>query len=89
MTATIGDNSMPSAGPLKAFIARVERLEEDKRAAMEDIKEVYAEAKSAGFDVGVMRATVALRRQDKAKRESREALIEVYLNAIGGVDAEL
>jgi uncharacterized protein (UPF0335 family) len=70
---------------LKSIIERVERLEEDKAAIMGDIKEVYAEAKGEGFDVKVLRKIVKLRAQDKARRQEEEALLELYVAAIGGL----
>jgi len=70
---------------LKSIIERIERLEEDKAAVMNDLKEVYAEAKGNGFDVKVLRKVVRMRKQDKAKRQEEEALIDLYLSAIGGL----
>jgi uncharacterized protein (UPF0335 family) len=70
---------------LKTIIERIERLEEDKAAVANDIKEVFAEAKGEGFDVKILRKVVRLRKQDKAKRQEEEALIDLYLSAIGGL----
>ncbi len=72
-------------GRLKTIIERIERLEEDKKAVSEDLKEVYAEAKGEGFDTKILRKVVALRKKDKVKREEEEALIDLYLSAIGGL----
>lgn len=72
-------------GRLKSFIERIERLEEDKAAIAADLKEVYAEAKGEGFDTKVMRKVIRLRKQDRAKRQEEEALIDLYLSAIGGL----
>ena len=72
-----------TAGQLRAFIERVERLEEDKAALMADIREVYAEAKAHGFDVKTMRQVVRLRKLDSADRTEAEALLELYLGALG------
>ena len=72
-------------GRLKTIIERIERLEEDKAAVANDIKEVFAEAKGEGFDVKILRKVVRLRKQDKAKRQEEEALIDLYLSAIGGL----
>jgi uncharacterized protein (UPF0335 family) len=80
--AQTGHNSINSAH-LKAFIERIERLEEEKRALAGDIKDVYAEAKGTGYDVKIMRKTVALRRLDHAKRKEEKALLEAYLSALG------
>jgi uncharacterized protein (UPF0335 family) len=70
---------------LKTIIERVERLEEDKAAVANDIKEVFAEAKGEGFDVKILRKVVRLRKQDKAKRLEEEAILDLYLSAIGGL----
>ena len=70
---------------LKTIIERIERLEEDKAAVASDIKEVFAEAKGEGFDVKILRKVVRLRKQDKAKRQEEEALLDLYLSAIGGL----
>ncbi len=68
---------------LASFIERVERLEEEKAVLMEDIKEVYAEAKGVGFDVKVMRKLVGLRKMDTEKRRELEDILELYKAAIG------
>lgn len=68
---------------LKAFVERIERLEEDKKAVTDDITDVYAEAKANGFDVKVLRKVVSLRKQDKAEREEMEAILELYMDALG------
>jgi len=72
-------------GKLKSLIERIERLEEDKAAVANDLKEVYAEAKGEGFDTKILRKVVRLRKQDTAKRQEEEALIDLYLSAIGGL----
>ncbi len=72
-------------GKLKSLIERIERLEEDKAAVANDLKEVYAEAKGEGFDVKIVRKVVRLRKQDTAKRQEEEALIDLYISAIGGL----
>lgn len=69
---------------LRTIIERIERLEEDKAGVMNDLKEVYAEAKGNGFDTKVLRKVVRMRKQDKAKLSEEEALIDLYLSAIGG-----
>ncbi|MHB8529345.1 MAG: DUF2312 domain-containing protein [Caulobacteraceae bacterium] len=79
--ATIGIGE----GKLKSFIERIERLEEDKAAVAADLKEVYAEAKSEGYEVKIMRRVVRLRKQDSAKRSEEEALLDLYISAIGGL----
>jgi len=68
---------------LKAFVERVERLEEEKSAIGGDIKDVYAEAKGNGFDVKVLRTVVRLRKMDPNERKEADAILETYLNALG------
>ena len=68
---------------LKAFVERVERLEEEKKTIADDIRDVYAEAKGNGFDVKALRTVVRLRKQDKTERAEQEAILEVYLQALG------
>ena len=70
-------------GQLKSIIERIERLEEDKAAVTADLKEVYAEAKGTGFDVKILRKVVRYRKQDRAKLQEEEALLDLYLSAIG------
>jgi uncharacterized protein (UPF0335 family) len=72
-----------SAQRLKQFITRIEKLEEEKKAMGADIREVYSEAKSAGFDTKIMRQVIKIRAMDKADREEQESLIQVYLDAVG------
>jgi len=68
---------------LKSFIERVERLEEEKAALAEDIKDVYGEAKATGFDVKTIRKLVRLRKMDIEKRREEDELLELYKAAIG------
>ena len=68
---------------LRSLVERIERLEEERRATAEDIREVYAEAKAAGFDIKVMRQLVRLRRLDSAEREAQAALLDIYRHAVG------
>jgi uncharacterized protein (UPF0335 family) len=68
---------------LKSFIERIERLEEEKKALAEDIKEVFAEAKGVGFDVKTIRQVLKLRRMDKDDLDEQEALLDTYLRALG------
>ena len=72
-------------GRLRAIIERIERLEEDKKAVLEDIKEVFSEAKGEGYDVKVLRKVIRIRKQDKAKRQEEEAILDLYLSALGEV----
>jgi uncharacterized protein (UPF0335 family) len=68
---------------LKAFVERIERLEEEKKALSEDIKDIYAEAKGNGFDVKALRQVIKIRKQDKDERAEQEAILETYLQALG------
>lgn len=72
-----------AADQLRLLIERIERLEEEKRGLGEDIKDVYAEAKSTGFDTKTIRACVRLRRMEKHHRDEAEALLETYKSALG------
>ena len=72
-----------SAQRLKSFIERIERLEEEKKTMGADIREVYSEAKSSGFDTKIMRKVIVLRRLEPAERQEQEALMQVYIDAIG------
>lgn len=80
----IGHNSETVSGArLKSFIERVERLEEEKKALAEDVRDVYAEAKGAGFDAKIMRKIVKLRKTNLEKRREEAELTELYMSAIG------
>jgi len=68
---------------LRSFIERIERLEEEKKALADDIREVYSEAKGTGFDTKVMRQVVRLRKMESADRQEQEAMLDLYLNALG------
>jgi uncharacterized protein (UPF0335 family) len=70
---------------LKSIVERVERLEQEKSEIAEQIKEVFAEAKGNGFDVKVLRKIVRIRKQDRAKRMEEEAILDLYLSALGEV----
>lgn len=72
-------------GKLKSLVERIERLREDSAAVMNDLREVYAEARGEGFDVKILKKVVKLRGQDTAKRQEEEALVELYVTAIGGL----
>lgn len=72
-----------AAGQLRAFVERIERLEEDKKAISEDIKEVYAEMKANGFDTKAVRTIVRLRKKDQAERQEEEEMIDLYKAALG------
>lgn len=75
-----------AAGQIKSIIERVERLEEEKAALAGDIKEVYAEAKSNGYDVKILRQIVRIRKQDAAERQEMEAILDLYLHALGMIE---
>jgi uncharacterized protein (UPF0335 family) len=68
---------------LKAIIERVERLEEEKKATADDIKDVYAEAKSNGFDAKALRTIVRLRKMDPNERREQEEILDIYMHALG------
>ena len=68
---------------LKAIIERIERLEEEKKATSDDIRDVYAEAKGNGFDVKALRTIVRLRKQDVDERREQESILETYMHALG------
>ena len=70
-------------GQLRTIVERIERLSQERQDAVDDIKEVYAEAKSFGYDTKVLRKVVSIRKQDRQEREEMEALLELYLGAIG------
>ena len=77
------DSSGISADRLRSFIKRIEKLEEDKAAVGEDLKEVYSEAKGAGFDTKIIRQIVRLRKIELEQRREQEELLELYMSAIG------
>ena len=68
---------------LKSVVERIERLEEEKAALAEDIREVYSEAKGNGFDTKIIRQVVKLRKLDRADRQEQEAILDLYLAALG------
>jgi len=72
-----------AASQLKSFIERIERLEEEKKGLTQDISEVYAEAKASGFEPKVMREVIKLRKLDRDDRQEHEALLDLYLSAVG------
>lgn len=72
-----------AADRLRSIIERIERLEEERRALANDIKDIYAEAKSAGFDVKVIRQVIKLRKQEPAEVEEQETLLDLYKRALG------
>ncbi|WP_027579725.1 DUF2312 domain-containing protein [Bradyrhizobium sp. Ai1a-2] len=68
---------------LKSIIERIERLEEEKKAISDDIRDVYAESKGNGYDVKALRTIVRLRKQDPNERQEQETIIETYMQALG------
>ena len=74
-----------AAGQLRAFIERIERLEEEKKTIADDIKEVFAEMKGTGFDTKAVRKIIRLRKQDQAERQEAEAILDLYMAALGMV----
>ncbi len=82
--AVAGDNVQPvAADQLKSIIDRIERLEEEKKAFSDDIKDVYGEAKANGFDTKALRKIVALRKIDRAERMQQQAIMNLYCRALG------
>ncbi|MBR0642178.1 DUF2312 domain-containing protein [Plastoroseomonas hellenica] len=72
-----------AADRLRSIIERIERLEEERKALGDDIKDIYAEAKSAGFDVKVIRQVIRIRKQEPADVEEMETLLDLYRRALG------
>ena len=68
---------------LKAIIERIERLEEEKKTISDDIRDVYAESKSNGFDVKALRQVIRLRKQEPTERNEQQLILETYMNALG------
>jgi len=84
MADEIAENSQTvAAGQLRAFIERIERLEEEKKTIADDIKDVYAECKGTGFDVKAVKQLVRLRKQEEAERQEAEAILDLYKAALG------
>lgn len=73
-----------NAGMLQSFMERLERLDDDKSAVSADMKEVFAEAKGAGYDTKIMRKVLKLIKQDKAKRQEEQTLVDLYLQSVEG-----
>jgi uncharacterized protein (UPF0335 family) len=77
------DTQSVAADQLKAFVERIEKLEEEKAGLAGDIKDVYAEAKGTGFDTKALRRIIALRKKDHAERQEEESILELYMQALG------
>jgi uncharacterized protein (UPF0335 family) len=82
MAADIADSGV-AADELRQFVERIERLEEDKAGIASDIKDVYAELKGRGYDSKAVRNIVQLRKKDHAERQEQEAVLELYMQALG------
>ncbi len=78
-----GDLNRTAQGQLRSLVERIERLDQEKAEIAEQIKEVFAEAKGNGFDVKIMRIVLRLRKKDRAKRREEEAVLDLYLEALG------
>ncbi len=74
---------------LRAFIQRIERLEEEKKTIADDIKDVYGEAKSMGFDAKILRKVISIRKQDADERAEQEAILDTYLHALGMIQLDI
>lgn len=90
MSVTTTETDHPAEGNiaadrLRSIVNRIERLEEERKALASDIKDIYAEAKSAGFDVKVLRQLIRMRKQEPAEIEEQETLLDVYRRALGMV----
>jgi uncharacterized protein (UPF0335 family) len=85
MPVTTVDTEGFAREQLKSFVERIEKLEEDKKAIADDIKDVYAEAKGTGFDTKALKKIIALRKQDVEERQELEAILDLYMQALGMV----
>jgi len=70
-------------GQIRSLVERIERLEEEKKTIAGDIKEIYAEAKGNGFDTKILRKVISIRKKDRHEREEEEAMLDLYLQALG------
>lgn len=77
------DGRTVAAGQLRAFIERIERLEDERKTIAEDIKEVFSEAKGTGFDTKAIRTIIKLRKKDQSERQEEEAILDLYKSALG------
>ncbi|MCG8447631.1 MAG: DUF2312 domain-containing protein [Hyphomicrobiales bacterium] len=71
---------------LRGYVTRIEKLEEEKATIAEDLKQVYAEAKALGFDTKTLRTVIRIRKQDQNERREQEAMLDLYLHALGMAD---
>lgn len=72
-----------SADRLRSFVERIERMEEERQGIASDIKDIYAEAKGTGFDTKILKQVIRLRKMEKNDRQEQEAILELYLSALG------
>ncbi len=79
----MGHNSIVARDQLRAFVERIERLEDEKKKLSEDIKDVYGEAKGMGYDAKILRKVISLRKKDDTERQEEEAILGAYLVALG------
>ncbi len=79
----MADQGGVAADQLRAFVERIERLEEEKKVISDDIKDVYAEAKGNGFDIKILRKVISLRKKKPHEREEEEAILDLYVHALG------
>jgi uncharacterized protein (UPF0335 family) len=79
----MADTGGVAAGQLRSFIERIERLEEERKGLSDDIRDVFAEAKGNGFDTKVMRQVIRLRKKEPAERQEEEAILDLYMHALG------
>jgi uncharacterized protein (UPF0335 family) len=84
--ATVTQPPLTSAALLRSYIERIERVDEERRALADDIRELFAEAKSSGYDVKALRKVIALRRKDANERRDEEMILATYLSAMGMLD---
>jgi uncharacterized protein (UPF0335 family) len=80
-TADVAETGV-AAGELKQFVERIERLEEEKKAIADDVRDVYAELKGRGFDAKAVRQIVKIRKQDHSERKEMEAILDLYMQAL-------
>lgn len=79
----MADKGGVAAAQLRSFVERIERLEEERKGLGDDIRDVYAEAKGQGYDTKVMRQVIRIRKKDASERQEEEALLDLYLHALG------
>ncbi len=88
LTAPAYGIAQPAKDQLRSFVERIERLEEEKAALAGDIRELFAQAKSSGFDTKALRKIIRLRKQDAAERRDEEAILATYMHALGMLEGE-